>query len=479
MREKDGKYSVDHLYILLAQLSRSPSVIDTAMSAKLEGSFLTNKAIGGTVGQAIIFDTLVNHYKEYGSTPDDATLRADIGSFLDTYFAKSKKRKSVEQQIDRFIALRPIVDERSEGLARKIIKYITQICVIRPAARELIDEASDSDDIKGLAERLVELEAKQSSIGGGLSTSGLAGLEFEGAGERVPTHIPWIDAMTTNGAGFVNGSGVGIISPQNGGKTTMGIHLGVNQALAQNHVLVVLAEEGMTQSMRNKILGCALGVDYTLFENNKITEVIKSQGLDPEHAALKLANIDHYMHVLDMVGHNLVPEGMDPIRAEIAQLRSAGSRPRYVYVDWAGIIADAVSKRTGRTKEAEIQSLSFEIAQEAGRNNCIIAVSQQMASAVVKRGPFFSPDMYCAADCTMFCAPFKYGMAINKRDPKTNLQLLTWVKSRDDGILGETQIMRLRGELATFEDVSNQWRQMGKRFTHARKGTGDSKVPTE
>jgi len=473
------EYNEDHFNILLAQMLRVPVILQAA-TGQLEGMFLTNKEIGGTPAQAILFDCIKRHYTKFGTAPDEATLIADSRTFLTKYFADKAKRKKVQDKIVNFLIMQRTVGLSSQPVARAIIKHVADICVMQPAVRELLAEPSRTGVTDGLGKQLTELEGRQASLMGGLSVSSIVGLDLGDVGMRVSTGVPWLDSRFIGG-GPPNGSTIGIIMPQNGGKTTLGIQLGVGQALLGKHVLLVLAEIGLNQSMRSKILGCALGIDYTkISANPNLAEVIGEAGIPRELAKKKLEMIDEYLHVLDMVQKNLVPEGVNPISAELSQLISADKKPAYVYVDWAGIIADAVSKVSGRSKEAEIQSISFALTSEAARTDCIIAISQQMSPTYVKLGPFAEVDMYCAADCRMFTAPMAFAIAVNKRDPRTDLQLLRYVKSRDDALLNQTQVVKLRGELATFFDVSDSWRVMGKRFAANRDNEGaTNKAPSE
>ncbi len=457
----------------------SPAIIESVISAGIQGPHIVNKEVGGSPPQAILFDIIRSYYSEHRTAPDDAVLVAEVEQYLIKYFPSETRREKVREKLAAFFEFRKVIDTRSEGVARKLIGQIAKECIFRPAAREMLSGASESGDIEGLSERLLELEAKQSSVSGGLSFSGIVGLESDSAGERVPTGIPWFDSRAGKGSGPVNGSAIGIISPQNGGKTTLGIQLAVAQALMDKDSLLVLAEEGVSRSMRFKIIGCALGFDYTLLEKLSLAEAVKQAGISKEIAEKKLALLDQRLHILDMVKHNLVPEGFAPIQSELSQLISGGHKPSYVYVDWAGIIADAVSQRTKRTKEAELQSLSYAIAKEAHRVNCIIAISQQMGAEWVKKGPFSQPDMYCAADCRMFTAPFKYAIAINKQDPRTKYSIMTYVKARDDGIKDDQVVMQLRGELATFVDLSDRYEIRGKRFVDKRRPSKDGKTPSE
>lgn len=479
---KSFDYNREHIDILLAQMMRSPSVVEATLSAQIEGQYLMDEEIGGVAAQSIAMRIIQRYYRRYNKTPDEPTLLADLNDFLD-HFRDGRRREVVRKGVNRILAWEKVVDERSEPLVRKMISDIANVCVFRPAMQEVLEDASQSGTMTGLGQKFIELEAKQASVTGGRSFSGILSKNLEEVGERVATMIPWIDACTGGGAGPVNGSVIGIIAPQNGGKTTFGIQLAVSQALAGKHALLVLAEEGLTASMRYKIVGCALGIDYTKFEKKSISDVVADESggsfSKRQQFRQKMAQIEEYLHVLDLVKENLVPEGIAPIIAEIEQMKSKGQKPSYVYVDWAGIIADAVVQSSGRTKEAEIQSISFGLAQTAYRTNCIIGISQQMSAETVKRGEFFTPDMYCAADCRMFTAPMKYAIAINKQDKRTGNSLLTWIKSRDDGILGDTMVVRLRGELAAFHDVSHKFEKRGKNFVTKYGKGSEGSVPSE
>jgi RecA/RadA recombinase len=243
---------------MLAQMLRAPAILELA-TRRIEAHHIKDPKVGGTPSQAVFFSIIKNYYLEHKDTPDLATVRAELEKFINDHFGFSK------QQADKvsadFAALSgwcAQIDDRSEKLARRVVRFITERCVIVPAAKELLqtalDSASRSDEFLGsIGEKLQKLENEQKSLAGGLSISNISTFSDADGGERVLTGVPWLDARFGDGAGPVRGCTVGIIGPQGGGKTTMGINLAVSQALNCQHSLLVLAEEGISKSMRRKI----------------------------------------------------------------------------------------------------------------------------------------------------------------------------------------------------------------------------------
>jgi len=477
------KYSVDHYYILLSQMCRSPAIADLALS-QLQGSYFTRKEIGGNIAQAIIFNSIKEHVTTYGLAPDDGTLHTYVITFIDARLKENRTLyKEIQKCVAHFIGFKGHVDERSEKLSRDIIEYIANICVFKPAAAKLLSDATQTGDMKDTADKLYELEAQKSILKGGLSVNAISGLKLADVGDRVSTNIAWLDSYFGSGVGPVRGCVVGIIAPQGGGKTTLGIQLGVRQALAHRHSLLVLAEEGLTLPMRCKIFASALGIPYPSIQeapaasfDDKLRIAVESSKITPTVAAKKIAAVDQFLHVLDLVETN---GDISSVQGELQTLKQQGKPPIYTYVDWAGIMADRMMQKTGRTKEQELKAISYALSKYAQQSNSIIAVSQQMAPLMVQKGPFYMNDFTCAADCKGFSEPMKYVLVINKQDPKTKYSIMSIVKSRDDNALGIRAVVKLRGDIAAFEDLSDQYEIAGKRFVRVGHADSPTRIPSE
>lgn len=477
-------YRTEHYDILLAQMLRNPTILHLA-SSFIVGSHLTDKRVGGTPVQALIFDVMKAHFAKYGAPPDRAVVMASVTPVIERYFRSPERLAGAKAQLDRFLSLAPMVTEKSERTARDLITHVYDLCVQQAAVDEGIDQYRQNQELSELRSRLDEIDAKQAALAGGLSVTGIIGMDLDDVGERVSTGLPFLDSRFGNGMGPVMGSLMAIIAPQGAGKTTLGIQLNVGQALAGRHTMLVLAEEGLSLSIRSKIVGCALGVNYETIRDDpaeafpgKVKSAVDRAGIDRRLASKKLACLERYLHVLDLVSQNYGDNALEAIEGESETLRSKGQAPVYTYVDWAGIIADRMVGITGRTKEAELKSLSYGLSTLAHRQNGIFCVSQQMAGKSVEKGPFAVNDQYCAADCRGFTEPAKYVFVINPQDNRTGLSITSVAKSRDDA-RGDRMVWQLKGEIATFRDVTDVWDIKGRRLVQNRSSGSETQVPSE
>jgi KaiC/GvpD/RAD55 family RecA-like ATPase len=477
-------YRKEHYDILLGQLMRSPTLLHLAVQ-HLEGHHFIDKRIGGTVTQSLLFDTIKRYYTEHKVVPDGAVILAEVRIHVDRYFRDPEKRKLVVDEVQQFLVLCGQVTEKSEPLARKLIQQVADTCVFSEAIGAEIAEFQETGGIAQFRQKLADIETKQAAMNGGLSFNGIVGAELDDNGARVSTHIPWFDSRFGGGMGPVVGSLMAILAPQSCGKTTLGIQLGVCQSLSEQHVLLVLAEEGFSLSVRSKLIGCALGIDYTLIRDapvrkfaEKLEHAISGLNMDRQLVAQKLNRLNKYFHVLDLVQKNVDANPLEVIEGEIENLKSRGMMPKYVYVDWAGIIADKIASLSGRTKEQELKTLSYTLSNIAYRRDIIVAVSQQMAPTIASKGPFQLHDQYCAADCKGFTEPAKYCFVVGPQDTRFKYSTFTVAKSRDDA-RGDRSVVHLRGELATFYDITDKFDVRGKRFVGKDSKDNSTKVPSE
>ncbi len=479
----DTPFGEEHYDLLLAQMVRSPTIRDLAVEM-IEPRHFTDQRVGGTPVQGIVFSIIKSYAQEHGLAPDGAVFLVELERYLTRYFNSESKRQKVIAQSKRFLALIDLTTENSEPLARKVLQHIVESCVFKTAVDEAIHEYKETGALSVLRDNILEVESRQSVMHGGLSTNHILDLEIEEAGERVSTQLPWLDVRFGKGAGPALGSALGIIAPQGHGKTTLGIQMAVSQALVGRHALLVLAEEGMSLQMRCKIFGCALGLDWTLIEAapppkfvDKVIYAVRDARIDSKTAGRKMAHVSEYLHVLDLVAKNAVPDALEVTDGEIQLLRSKGKKPTYVYVDWAGIIAAAREARGGLSKREELLNLAYGLSNQAARHNSILAVSHQMSPADERKGPFASHTVYCGAECKQFTEPFKYVFVLNPREPNQGYQIMQVPKSRNDEP-PEKCIMQLRGELASFYDMSSKWEIKGKRIAPRRTGP-EGRMPTE
>lgn len=260
--------------------------------------------------------------------------------------------------------------------------------------------------------------------------------------------------------------------------TSLGIQLAVNQALQGNDAMLVLAEEGLTKPMQRRIISCVTGCPTKHIEQaHQLEDAIKSAGVDVLTARKKIALAEKHLHVYDMIRN---PGGVDDVIAEIHNHKRKFPSLTYVYVDWAGPIARRMEQqpRKGQphTMQSALKELADSLARTAAELNINIVTSHQLAPAKVAKGPYAEPSQYDAAECRGFTEMAKYALVINPRT-EDGVSICSITKSRDDQP-PDKFILRLRGEISTFMEVTDQFEWRGKKIKNKLAGSGKA-VPKE
>lgn len=441
------------------------------------------RSAGGRAAHSIIFFALKRYYGQHKLTPDDAAISIEIQDFCDKYqSSRPEFVEEVNEVFTTFAEFRKRVTAQSEPLALQIVQQIANKFIHRPAVNELLTNALAQESISGISRQLADMEARIAATTGRNSINGVASLDMtDSGGSRVTTGIPWLDSKFGGGTGPVLGTVLGIIAPQGHGKTSLGIQLAVAQALQQRHALLILAEEGLSKAIRRRILACATGIPTPEIEaaNDKITDVIGSRNIVAIRE--KLAAVDKYLHVVDLVNN---AGDLETALNEITTLRLSGRDPTYIYVDWAGPIAAKMRQigykgMTFKNQYDALKHLGTELSLTAASTNTIIAVSHQMAGNQVKKGWHADVDQYCAMECSTFTEMFKYVLVVSPREKRSGLSWLTIAKSRDDPHATRL-IVKLRGELSQFFDVTNDYQTNPSRAAGFKvKNTSKPAVPSE
>lgn len=458
----DLRITPQHITLYLVQLLRSERLLHASVERLLPEHV---RAAGGTPGQACVFKVIVQYYRQYGSAPDLAAIRvglqqlADVGAVLDD--------DVFEEYQTLCVLSNGLVDARSEKLAWHVFTTIVNEQIKKPALQQEILQAAVSQLVSGLGQRLLDIERRLSVSEGGVARSRILTIDPRSTGDRLMLGIPWLDALLGQGAGMVRGSAAAIIAGQGHGKTAFGIQMAVAQAMQHRHALLILAEEGMSRQIRRRLMACTTGIPTTELErhDHDVRTLEDFLSKHPQHAMLKqkMAAVQEYLHVADFVEH---PGGLDEIIHETHALRDRVKDVSYVYIDWAGPIADYMLAHGFRGLQLKsrydaLKLIGSEIAHLAQTTNTIVVISHQMASSIFKYGWRHEANNYCAMDCASFTERFKYAFVINPRDPKSGLCWFKIVKARDDPA-GAKCIVRLRGELSQFVDVTKYYT-----YTHA------------
>lgn len=485
MSDEGKKYSREHYTLLISQCFSSDAVAGLALR-ELDGVGI--KKCGASSVQAVLFDIIREYFNKHKVLPDAPTLRAEVGTACTEFYFSEKQSAKLHKELTEIIEIASQVEEKKFlPLAKEMVATVASEAIFKPAVKELLATPSQTGELGDLVQQLGDISRAQNrvSMSGNVQT-GIFSEEDE-AGLRMTTGLPLLDSMFGEGAGPVTGSLLGIVAPQGCGKTTLGIAIAVAQALLGRHVLLVLAEEGRSKTFNAKLAGAATGIPYEEIARKGIQQAIEESPQDKMLLRKKLAMVNEHLHTYDMVSTQTIAGGAEAIAATVEDLDARGKKPVYVYVDWAGPIATAIEGSEGgrRNRTTVLYDLSNDLYVQAQRFDNIYAISQQMSPSRGAKDPFVIPDVYCAADCTMFTAPMKYAIVLGQRHNQSGgYQVLTVIKCRDDAVVGMRVPIKLEGEIPRIVDMSGRLTIQGNSFRPKHRRGDDStdnsmKLPKE
>ncbi len=291
-------------------------------------------------------------------------------------------------------------------------------------------------------------------------------------GIYIPTDCAFIDRLLHEGRGPMAPGVVGVLGPQGGGKTTLGIQLVVQQALQGNTAVLVLGETPYAEpSIKRSILSCATGISTEVLET--VNDDLKAAAKLAREAYARVQERAHalveHLKCIDLAGTNT---GMDAVGKALSERHSVGTRPTLVYIDGAGAIAERMLSTRSRggpmsTKQA-LQALAQKASELAIQYSTLIFISHQMAADAVERGPFHDNNARCAADCPTFTGACKYVMVLNPPDVATGVQRFS-IPVAPDHHQPLTALIRHTGANASFDEAEG-WTFLGNRFVKTRHG---------
>lgn len=447
------RYSAEHIALLITHCCRDKNLLGVACKTINPEDI---KAACGRPGMAVIWLIVQTFYGKYQLPPDKAALMAEFKSYIGRYASDAAQKERLRATFVNFMVFREQVGDESHKQAYDIMNDIVDTYQLRPAMEAEVRQAQESGDYAALSAKLQELTAKQTSSSKPLSFTGATQFKEDSIGERLPTYIQWFDSRVSS-PGPVRGGCMGIIGPMGGGKTTFGIQLAVQQAIAGKYSALALVEE-WSRSVQRKLIACATKIPTTTIERcgDDLDKVIATENLDPELIHPKREQVDNFLHVLDLTDTG----DCDTVRNELAVWKQLSKLPDYFYLDWAGELADRIvqtDRRFSDDKRAAISYIMKQASDWASDFNIFTAVSQQMDAATAQKGPFVKASQYSAMDCHAFAAHLKYCVILNPTDENTGLQVVRFGKVRDDAKV-EPFTLRLRGEIAQFEDASSDYK---------------------
>lgn len=488
-------FTHSHFLLLMACMLKDTALCGTVCGT-LQSQFFVHPDVLGqqdpVLGQAdaILFEIIARHHTTYLQAPDLPSVRASYHETIQAMVPDVQRRVHFEEVFETFATnYAPVADpQRANRLCQAIVAWLSDVCVFRTEAAELLQGSAFGgvpDDLSGLADQLRALANRKAASTGTQVVEDVFATEVP-EGVRRLTGVPWLDALFGAGRGMVRGSVCGIVAAQGHGKTTMGIVTSVSAALQGEYSLLALAEEGLTPAVKIKIMACTTGVPTTLLEGvdlrsvSAVAEIAHQQGLNRDQTAQKIENLRKYLKVLDLVE---LQGGFEEIESTVTNMAMAGRNPENVYIDWAGIMVERImsmglkQRQFTDIREAH-SSLAFATADLAERHKNLTFISQQMTTKAAEAAPGAFHGQYVAMDCRSWSIPFKYMMVLGNRCTKTGVQRCCVPKARNDPP-DQSRILRLRGEIGRFEDVSDVYEVKGKSITSKARSRSTNAVPSE
>lgn len=447
----DQHYNDDHFWLFLTHCCRDPILLKEA-AAEVDPEHL--RRFGASPASAIIWWVIRQFYNNYGHAPDVAALIAEFKAYIVAYARDAQQQASAGQIFAQFMAYGHKVGTESQELAYGLLRKIVRELKIEPEIEREVHDGLASKNYHQLGERITQLSRRHDGISRPLSRMGAT--QFSGEeGQRLPTYISWFDSRVSS-PGPVRGGCMGIIAPTGGGKTSLGIQLAVEQSLSQQYSALILVEE-WSRSVQRRILACATNIPTNKIEQagDDLEKVIHDMRLDRELILAKREAVDNYMHVLDMTSEG----DCQTVRNELQLFKQQQKLPNYLYLDWAGELADRVMALMPEYRDNKRGAISYicdETAKWAKEFDIFTAVSQQMDAETAQKGPFAKSNEYCAMDCRAFAVRQKYCMVLNPKDENTGIQIARVAKARDDA-KPRPFALRLAGDVSRFQDASEQY----------------------
>ena len=443
----------EHYARFLTHCTRDKNLLRLA-AENLESDDL--KAMGFPTPYVIVFWVIQEYWTQYGETPDRATLRAEFKAYVTRHARSVEQAQKLVRVFKRFMQFMPEVEDTSRATAYELLQTAVDQLKVRPAIRDTLERALSEDTYDDLSARIDQLSRQRLGTAKSLSVNNATQfVNTNQDGQRLKTYIQWFDARVSS-PGPVRGGCMGIIGPMGGGKTTFGIQLAVQQALAGRHSALILVEE-WSNSVRRKLLACATGIPTNEIERHgdDLERAVVEGGYDMDLVLPKRQMLDQYLHIVDLTNEG----GCEEVENELSIWKQQDRLPDYLYLDWAGELADRMVQSDERFKDNKrgaIEYIMKQAARWAKDYDIFTAVSQQMDAETAKKGPFAKSSQYSAMDCRSFAAHLKYCIILNPKDENTGLQIVRFGKVRDDAPVAPF-CLRLRGEISQFEDASAEW----------------------
>lgn len=317
---------------------------------------------------------------------------------------------------------------------------------IRPALKSL-------SGVKDLSNGLSELKG----IYRGASISKLQVHDpFETEEPRVggPKRIPWgvdfIDRVTQGGS--IPGETTLFMAPSGGGKTLLNVQMAVSAALQGEHTIMLSYEQNVFPSIYNRIYAFATGLPIDTFMGKNLLELHPKVVTTYQECREKLKGRLHVIDMLDYSENHGGIGGPDDISSIIEDIRSRGSNPRYVGVDWFGPMVNnymAVSGGRVSTKAEVMIRLSDELRKVGADLGVNIWLFHQLGTQAVTSRTLKVPEATDAFECRSLHHYMDSVVCVSNRDREHNIAICGVPKLRN-GDPTDKHLIQMQGSKSRF-----------------------------
>lgn len=302
-------------------------------------------------------------------------------------------------------------------------------------------------------------------------TDSMIGIEFPlqniakyiGKTKRVPFGISFLDKLT--GGGCVEGTVMGFLGIQGGGKTMMTVQMAIASAKVAKQVLWLTYEQefngDIAERAITRITGTLLGQirqkAYSQLDDSTKAKIEEAKTKIGQHLAIR----NFAAPLLDSNGvplpdeQQMVGDGSD-IRAIVQHMKRIGRTPKLILFDWLGEAVERICIARNLDMTTHYRPIASEVLRDfnaiCADYNCIGIVFHQIAGANKNQPPKWKPT---AADAENFRAFSRnmFGCFVmgNAKVGGSGARWLLTDKLRN-GVPAET-VIRMVGEEAQFVEA--------------------------
>lgn len=287
--------------------------------------------------------------------------------------------------------------------------------------------------------------------------------KYIGKTKKVPFGINFLDKLT--GGGCVEGTVMGFLGIQGGGKTMMTVQMAIASAKIARQVLWLTYEQEFNGDIAERAITRVTGTLLGQVRQKAYSQLDETTRNRIEHAR---ATIGQYLAIrnfaaplVDENGNQLpdeqqmVGDGSD-IRAIVQYMHRIGKTPKIILFDWMGEAVERICIARGIDPKENFQTVASEYLRDINSicadYNCIGIVFHQIAAVNKTQPPKWKPT---AADAERFKA-FSRNMfgCFVMGNAKVNGSGARWLLTDKlrNGVPSET-VIRMVGEEAQFVEA--------------------------